>query len=61
MKLREFEDQLLTELSKVEGKNILENEDMIQTLQNLKTQSSIIKEKMDQSDIVLQEINEVTN
>ena len=60
VKLRQLEDDLLNELSSTEGGNILENEEMIQKLANLKTQSTKIEEEMSKSDEVLEEIEQVT-
>lgn len=59
VKLRELEDQLLNELAKSEGSNILENEEMIQTLANIKQQATTIQAEKEQSDVVLEEIGQV--
>ena len=60
VQLRMLEDELLTELSKSEGGNILDNEEMIQKLENLKTQSTEIEKEKEQSEINLEINNQVT-
>lgn len=60
VKLRELEDELLTRLSKSEG-NILENEEMIASLENLKNKAGVVQEEMKQSDAVMVEVEKVTS
>lgn len=59
VKLRQLEDDLLNQISSSKGSNILENDEMIQKLENLKKESSYIEEEMSKSEAVLQEIQEV--
>ena len=60
VKLKDLEDNLLFSISSAEG-DILENDEMIATLDNLKQQSTIIQKEMDQSTRVLMEVEETTN
>ncbi len=60
VKLRKLEDDLLHEISKSKGSNILENDEMIQKLAKIKKESNYIQEEMSKSDEVLEEINEVS-
>ena len=59
VKLRQLEDDLLNKLSNIEG-NILDNEDMIKTLETLKTEAKKVMEDMSKSDQVLKEVEGVT-
>ena len=61
VKLRELEDELLNKLSKNEEKNILENEQLILSLETLKTEAKKVQEEMAQSDKVMEEVNRITN
>ncbi len=60
VRLRELEDGLLDSLNKVEGKNILEDETVITTLETLKKESAEIAEKVKQTDDVIAEVNETS-
>ncbi len=51
---------LLKAISDAQG-NILENTTLIQTLETLKTESREIQAKMDNTEVVMQEITEVSN
>lgn len=53
VRLRELEDGLLDSLNKVEGRNILEDETVISTLETLKKESAEINEKVKQTDDVI--------
>ena len=57
--LRELEERLLGELSASEGANILENEQMVTTLEGLKRQAETISVEKEQSEAVLAEIEQV--
>eukprot|EP01015_Nassula_variabilis_P036963 TRINITY_DN967_c0_g2_i6.p1 TRINITY_DN967_c0_g2~~TRINITY_DN967_c0_g2_i6.p1 ORF type:complete len:1103 (-),score=250.87 TRINITY_DN967_c0_g2_i6:90-3398(-) len=60
VKLRELEDSLLDALSNVQG-NILDNEQVISTLETLKMESGKVQEEMAKSDKVMEEVTTVTN
>ena len=60
VKLKDLEDNLLYSISTVEG-DILENDEMIATLDDLKKQSTMIQKEMEQSTRVLMEVEETTN
>jgi dynein heavy chain 1 len=59
VRLRELEDDLLNKLSNIKG-NILDNEDMIKTLETLKIEAKKIMDDMSKSDEVLREVESVT-
>jgi dynein heavy chain 1 len=60
VKLRELEDSLLDALSNVQG-SILESESVISTLEKLKTEASKITEEMKKSNLIMAEVENVTN
>ena len=60
IKLRQLEDDLLNKLSNMKG-NILDNEDMIKTLETLKTEAKKVMDDMSKSDQVLREVESVTS
>ena len=60
VRLRELEDDLLNKLSNIKG-NILENEEMIKTLETLKNEAKKVMEDMSKSDQVLKEVESVTS
>lgn len=59
VKLRGFEDDLLDKLNNVKG-SILEDEDAINTLENLKKEASVVTKEMEESGHVLAEVESVT-
>lgn len=59
-KLRMAEDQLLDALNKTKGE-ILENDELIQKLESLKTEAAEIAEQVAKTDETLEEIKDVTN
>jgi dynein heavy chain 1 len=59
VRLRELEDDLLNKLSNIKG-NILDNEEMIKTLEVLKNEAKKVMEDMSKSDQVLKEVESVT-
>ena len=61
LKLRTSEDRLLTMISEQKGKNILENDELIKTLDDLKTDAMKITEKLEKSGKVLEEIEKTTS
>lgn len=58
--MRNLEDELLDQLSNSQG-NILENEKLISTLDNIKVDSKKIAEAIQESEKVMNEISAVTN
>mmetsp|Transcript_2191 Transcript_2191/g.1957 ORF Transcript_2191/g.1957 Transcript_2191/m.1957 type:complete len:354 (+) Transcript_2191:1782-2843(+) len=60
VKLRELEDSLLDALFNVTG-NILDNQQVITTLQNLKDEATEVTKEMQQSNKVMEEVQNVTN
>ena len=60
VKLKELEENLLNELAQVQG-SILENEQVIKSLETLKQQAAQVTSQMEQSDKILQEIDKVSN
>ena len=60
LKLRNSEDKLLTMISEQKGKNILENDELIKTLDDLKNKAMEITKQMEDSGKVLEEIEKVT-
>jgi dynein heavy chain 1 len=59
-KLRQKEDDLLNALNNAKGE-ILENDELIQTLESLKKESGEIAEQAAKTDETLEEIQEVSN
>ena len=59
IKLRKLEDDLLDKLNEQKGTNILENDEMIQSLSKIKSESSTIQQQMQSKEEVWQQINEV--
>ena len=60
VKLRELEDSLLNALNQVKG-NILENDEVLKNLENLKKQAADVQKEIDRSDEVMKEIQIVSN
>jgi len=60
VRLRELEDALLNALSNVTG-NILDNIQVITTLETLKAEAAVVTKEMEESDRVMQEVQNVTN
>jgi dynein heavy chain 1 len=60
IQLRGLEDELLAELSKSEGTNILDNDEMIQKLENIKKQSTKIEAEKAESEVNLEKNTLVT-
>lgn len=60
VKLRKLEDSLLDALNNVTG-NILENDEVLATLENLKKQAAEVQKEIDMSDEVMKEIEVVSN
>lgn len=60
LKLRHLEKSLLQALNESEG-NILEDDNVITTLETLKTEASDIKRKVEETDIVMEEVDTVTS
>ena len=54
-----MEDKLLDSLNNVRG-SILEDENVIKTLENLKKEASIVVEEMKKSDVVMSEVTAIT-
>ena len=61
LKLRQLEDQLLQEISKSQGENILDNDELITQLQNIKNESDQISREIEKSEQIMSEIQTVTN
>lgn len=59
VKLREFEDKLLNELTESEG-NLLQNDKLIKTLEKLQSESKQISEEVEKADETMKQIQEVT-
>ncbi|CAF0789670.1 unnamed protein product [Didymodactylos carnosus] len=59
-KLRHLEDNLLKVLNESEG-TILDNDNVISTLEKIKVESSEIMKKVEETDIVLREVEAVSN
>ena len=59
-KLRSLEDELLDELSNSEG-NILDNEQLINTLERLKVESKEVTQAINDSEQIIEQIQEVTS
>lgn len=60
VKLRELEDQLLDSLNNVQG-SILENDQVIATLETLKNEATEVTKQMKESDKVMAEVQKVTD
>jgi len=60
VKLRTLEDSLLDALNKSEG-NILENNNLINTLETLKKEASYVNEEIKKSEETLLEVESVSN
>ena len=60
VKLRELEDALLNALNKSEG-NILDNNELISTLETLKKEAQQITEEVQKTEDTMKEIEEVSN
>lgn len=59
VKLRELEDALLNALSNVTG-NILDNIQVITTLETLKAEAAVVTKEMEESNVVMDEVKNVT-
>jgi len=60
VKLRKFEDELLDSLTKASGGNILENLDILNTLEVVKKNAAQMQKKADETEEVLMEIHETS-
>lgn len=60
VKLRELEDKLLDALNNVQG-SVLDNDQVISTLETLKTEATEVQKQIDESDKVMEQVNKVTS